>query len=159
MKKMLQKLSSALLVVAVAGSCAFAQGQSNNYKPTITKSAAVKVETEPVKVQDPERDIYRATTTISTEGTKEKSVKDVKRPISNKQVVKSNAVASKPTANTVNTAATTKSTTIAHPNATRIDLDSAKPASAASKKRVSNVHKAKPANYKAPSNGTKTKEK
>ena len=158
MKKMLQKLSSALLVVAVAGSCAFAQGQSNSYKSTITKSA-VKVETEPVKVQDSDRDIYRATTTISTEGTKEKSVKDVKRPISNKQVVKSNAVASKPTANTVNTAATTKSTTIAHPNATRIDLDSAKPASAASKKRVSNVHKAKPANYKAPSNGTKTKEK
>lgn len=147
MKKMLLKLSSALLVVVVAASCAFAQGQSNNYKPTITKSA--------VKVQDSDRDIYRATDT-SVKSTSEKH-SGVVRSAETSKPSTTGTVA--PTANTVNTAATTKSTTIAHPNATRIDLESTKPASAASKKRVSNVHKAKPANYKAPSNGTKTKEK
>ena len=125
---MLHKLAATIMVVAVAGSCALAQGQSNPYQATKTSTEAVTKQ-EPAKVQDAERDIYRTVKTSTAATQKVKTVKDVKRPVSG--------------ANEVSKATRT------YPKATRVDVEAAKknPAPEA-KKRVNNTVNALPPNYK-----------
>lgn len=149
MKKMLLKLSSALLVVVVAGSCAFAQGQSNAYKPN-KASAEKSIETK-TEVQNADREIYRAVDSSAKSTTKSGEVVD--RPIVTKRstsTVQTSKVLSRTEVLEQKEAAAK-----AAPKATRIDVEAAKAKPApVSKVRVNNTVNALPADYKA--NETRT---
>jgi hypothetical protein len=128
MKRMLQKLAATFLVVAVAGTCALAQSQSNRYVLSKDGKAAVSTHKEE-KAVDAERDIYRATNTSTVTSEKVKIGTDVKRPMPNDKKAEIEAKN--------------------YPKATRVDLEAAKnnPVPKA-KKRVNNTVNALPPNYK-----------
>ena len=128
MKRMLHKLAATLLVVAVAGTCALAQSQSNRYVLSKDGKAAVSAQKQE-KTVDADRDIYRATDTSTATTQKVKSGTDVKRPMPNDKKAEIEAKN--------------------YPKATRVDLEAAKnnPVPEA-KKRVNNTVNALPPNYK-----------
>lgn len=158
MKKMLLKLSSALLVVAVAGSCAFAQGQSNTYEPSkalTLKSAgtAKAVEAEVEKV-DTEKDIYRTPSATTEQDVKsvDKAGNPIERPIVKKRT---NAVQS--TTPVERKVAAPKAVKQVPANTTKATAAVAETTAVevVTKERVNNTVNALPADYKAPSNETK----
>ena len=144
MKKKLLKLSSALLVVAVASSCAFAQGQSSTTEVKSLKSAAVKTEAKTVKVESADRDIYRAVDTSAKTASKSGEAK------ANPIVTKRSATVAQPSsaASRVEQKAQREATVKTATMGATLKGAKSQPVQA-EKKRVNNTVKALPADYKA----------